>query len=176
MRIMAWAAVISVSFLTSSFFLACGSDTESIRATQAAFMQERQAAATAHAVKAATVTANNDRARRAAIATARAEYTPPPQAGQRVLDEKARQNVPASRITRAMFQQPTPVPAPPPNKVKIRGVDFLCYDISATYRIHHGVGHSDALDWVQIAMNLETDGSPYIRPSDAQNAWVECQP
>ena len=80
MRIMVWTAVILVSFLTSSFFIGCGPDSESIRATQVAFMQERQITATAHAVKAATVTANNNRARIAAIATAKAEHTSPPTA------------------------------------------------------------------------------------------------
>ena len=40
MRIMAWAAVISVSFLMSSFILGCGPDPESIRATQTAFMEQ----------------------------------------------------------------------------------------------------------------------------------------
>ncbi len=70
---------------------------------------------------------------------------------------------------------PTSIPAPPPEVVDIRGFTFLCYDISANYRIHSGLGHAEALDWVQIAMNLETDGNPYIRPSDARDAWEGCR-
>lgn len=70
---------------------------------------------------------------------------------------------------------PTPAPVPPPEVVDVRGFAFLCYDISANYRIHSGLGHAEALDWVQIAMNLETDGNPYIRPSDALTAWEGCR-
>ena len=60
-------------------------------------------------------------------------------------------------------------------EVTARGVTFLCYDISANYRIHSDFGHSEALDFVQIGMNLETDGQPYIRPSDARDAWEACR-
>ena len=59
--------------------------------------------------------------------------------------------------------------------VTVRGATFLCYDVSATYRTFHEVGHQEALDHLQNFMNLETGGNPYIRPSDARTAWEDCR-
>ena len=74
--------------------------------------------------------------------------------------------------------QPKPTPlrsSPKPKSLQIRGFSFLCFDIVSSYNVMKIAGHDTALAHVQNVMNTETGGSPYIRPSDAKQAWDRCR-
>ena len=189
MRIMTWAAVISVSFLTSSFFVGCGADSESIRATQTAFMATRTDDESAprklpHPTN--TPSAAPDKPYSSDDAELWSRYINREgyiKCGTDFDDLVIGDQV-CYLIERTPFDNATPMAKaasrPPPTRtsssdVTVRDATFLCYDVSATYRTFRDLGHEEALDHLQNFLNLETDGRPYIRPSDARAAWETCR-
>ena len=194
MRVMAWAAVlILLPIFMSSFFLGCSGfkpSPESIRATQTAFMATRTANESVPRElphPANTPKAVPDKPYSSDDAELWSRYGN----GEGYIkcrrddDDLVKGDQVCYLIERTPFDNATPmakaVSRPPLTRtssgdVTVRDATFLCYDVSATYRTFRDLGHEEALDHLQNFLNLETDGRPYIRPSDARNAWEACQP
>ena len=192
------AALMVVSAVTALALLSCGADSESIRATQTAFMATRavEEAPTKRDDSWRQYDAKQDRLRE--LLTLRLKLSDP-----RINElHDAMVEIPGSFIKcqdGLCFLQldmrvegtknwatatPKPMleasdlhtPVRQDEDVTVRDATFLCYDVSATYRTFRELGHEEAMDHLQNFLNLETDGRPYIRPSDARNAWEACQP